>query len=469
MVPTQQASGRGGVSHPGPGAAPTHPDLVGVVDRIRSFTGPGGTPPGFHLAVADLTAPAVPLPWQSDRQAFGMSWADADEARRAAGGEAVERHCGSWPPPAEQLLHGSYHELARRGVAAVDPDSLTLYSPRQYAADGFPFRPFDRDTPVAWVPGRSAGRDRAVRIPAFLVHTFWARMPKPHPEPLIAFPAIGGIAAGPTLEQALLAGLEEVIERDAVAVWWANAAPPPALPLTERIHRLLAPALDRYEIALSLVGNGFGVPVLAASVRSRAESWLTMGFAARADPEQAALKALAEAFGLQLTARALDDPAAVDRMVRGCADRRSPLRPWRQDRGYLDSYRADCADVVELLCQQQLYLDPRAGDRALAWTGRGPETAWAQLPRLPERSFDVLRGRVEAAGFEVLYADLTRPPAAAAGMHAVRVVVPGLVGTAPAAYPYLGLDRVRAQATALGWRDAPLPEEALNTFPAPHS
>ncbi|MFJ2828458.1 hypothetical protein ACIPC1_12845 [Streptomyces sp. NPDC087263] len=43
-------------------------------------------------------------------------------------------------------------------------------------------------------------------------------------------------------------------------------------------------------MTLTHIDNGFGLPALAPCVRTRAEGWLTLGFAARADSEAAALK-----------------------------------------------------------------------------------------------------------------------------------------------------------------------------------
>ncbi|MET9970472.1 YcaO-like family protein, partial [Streptomyces sp. NPDC006356] len=458
--------GRGTLSGPVPG--PDGP-YGGIVTRIRSFRGLRGTPPSLHLAVADLPDLTAEVPWQADRQAFGMSWTDADEARAAAWGEAVERLSGTVAPAADPMRYGSHVQLTREGVRALAPERLTLYSPRQYADGGHSFRPFLPTSPVHWKPVRSLTQQAEIHVPAFLVHTAWPHVPKERPEQLHAFPAVGGTAAGTSLEHALLAGLGEVVERDAAAVWWANAAPLPRLPLTSRVRALLGPALDAYEVTLTHIDNDFDLPVLAACVRTRAEGWLTIGFAARADPEAAALKALAEAFGLQLTARALDDPAAAARIARSFTGRRNPLKAWRQDRAYLNEYREDGRDAVELLCHQQLYLDRRAGDRAMEWIGRGPEGSWTQVPRVPGGTFETLRTRGEAAGHEVLYADLTTQQARAAGMRVVRVIVPGMVGTAPACCPYFGRRRIQDQGVALGWHRTPLAAERLNTFPIPHA
>ncbi|MFE2141228.1 YcaO-like family protein [Streptomyces sp. NPDC059456] len=461
MTPTRtQEPGPDGDRRPAPGTGP-HP---AVVTRTRVLTAPAGTPPALHLAVSDLADPGPDRPWQADRQAFGTSWTGPEEARRSAEGEAVERFCLSVPPAPERLRYASHAELTRRGVPALDPRRLVLYSPRQYATPGFPFRPFLPDSPAHWIEGRFADRDEPVHVPAFLVYTAWRRMPHERPEPLYAFPALGGTAAGPTPRHALRAGLAEVVERDAAAVWWAHARPLPALEPTAYLRGLTDGADRGFDVRLTYLENEFGAPVLAAGVRSRAEGWLTYGFAVRSDPVEAAAKALAEAYTLQLTCRTLDNPAAAVRTP----GRPSPLKPWRADRRYLDSYREDASDVVEQLCQQQLYLDRRAADRVAPWTWDLPPGHWSDVPRLDADGGGLL-DRVRARGYEVITVDITAPEAAAAGMHAVRAIVPGTAGAAPAAYPALGAHRLRRAGTRLGWVPSDLPEAALNTFPMPHS
>ncbi|MGW6864605.1 YcaO-like family protein [Streptomyces sp. NPDC054901] len=455
--------GPDGDSRPGPGSGPS-PSPAGApspafIARTRVFAGPGGLPPRLHLAVTDVTG-AADVP-----QTFGTSWDGPERARLGSEGEAVERYCGARAPEPSRMLYASHRELLRRGVPALDPRDLVLHSPRQYARPGFPFRPFLPDSPAHWVEGRSAADDRPVHVPAFLVYAAWQRMPHLAPEPLYAFPALGGIASGPSPDFALLSGLEEVVERDAAAVWWANAHPLPALPLTDRLRPLTRGAPRGFEVRLVRVDNEFGVPVVAAGVRSTDEGWLTYGSAAKADPADAAAKALAEAYSLQLTCRSLDDPSARP----ATPGRRSPLKAWRRDRRYLDDYRPDATDVVEQLCQQQLFLDRRAADRVAPWAWDLPEGRWDE-PAVPAyRDAGGLVERVRATGREVLVVPLSTRAEAEAGMHVVRVVVPGTVGATPAAYLPLGGDRLRDAAVRLGWRSTPLAEEELNTFPMPHS
>ncbi|WP_051717270.1 YcaO-like family protein [Streptomyces sp. NRRL F-5727] len=452
--------GRGGTEPPAPGSGP----LSRFVTRTRVARGLGGTPAALHLAVADL--PEGP-PWQSDRQTFGTSWESAQAATLRAVGEAVERTCGDAAPQPGRLLHGSYETLRRRGAAPLDPATLALYSPRQYATAGFPFTPFTRDAPAAWVEAHSLTRDAPVHVPAFLVYAAWRRMPAARAEPLYAFPPLGGTAAAATREQALLGALGEVVERDAAAVWWANAHPLPALPLTPELRALTGGGQRGFDIRLVGIDNEFGIPVVAAGVRSRDEGWLTYGFAARDSAPEAAAKALAEAYTLQHTCRTLDTPGTAPRT----ATRASALRPHRPDRRYLDSYRASTGEVAgmtEQLCHLQLHLDPRAAPRIAPWAWDLPTGRWPQ-ERPHDRGLPAALRAVEAAGFEAVAVDLTTAEAAGAGLHACRVIVPGTVQAAPAAYPARGVRRMQDTAVRLGWRTHALEEEHLNSFPVPHA
>jgi ribosomal protein S12 methylthiotransferase accessory factor len=193
-----------------------------------------------------------------------------------------------------------------------------------------------------------------------------------------------------------------------------------------------------------------------------------MGFTARPTAELSASKALAEAYNLQLTCLALDDESRMH--TRGPADVTDVLhlKPWRADRRYMDSYREDYADLVALICQQQFYLDARAGRRARGsiWTDQTRE--WDSLPSLPERSFGLLEKRVSGRGFEVISVDLTTTDVAAAGMHVTRIVVPGLVSNFAPRSPFLGARRLWEAPAALKWRSGE-PCKHLNLFPMPYA
>lgn len=436
-------------------------DRTGIVTAVHELPAAPGMPARLKVCAVDVADMRRVVDWPNDRQAFGASWHDFEPARASAIGEAVKRYCGSWPAPEREIRHGSYERLRRDGVPALDPRRLNLFSPRQYETAGFPFAPLTTDADCAWVEAFSHTTKEAIWVPACLVSAAAEPAGARFTAPLIA-----GLAAGPGLEHAVTAGLEEVLERDATMLWWANTPRLRRLPVPAEIAQLVADATDTYDVTLIPLDNEFAVPVVAAAVFDRTRRRLSIGFAARPDAFEAAKKALAEGFTLQHTFLALDDERELAGL-RAARPHLDNLKPYRADRRYLDSYRTDFGDVVDLLCQQQVYLDPRAATRVAPWVRNLPVRSWEGLPTLGERRLKAYQERVEARGFEVLSVDLTTRDVEAAGFHAAHTLVPGLVAGFPAGLPHWGNGRIRRAAVDLGWRAEPLPEEQLNVFPLP--
>jgi ribosomal protein S12 methylthiotransferase accessory factor len=256
-------------------------------------------------------------------------------------------------------------------------------------------------------------------------------------------------------------------------IWWANAQPLPAVQQPAILRDLWAgtPARTGQRAWLIHLDNEFGVPVMAGVVENVSDQLLTIGFAARQSPVDAALKAWAEALTLQEGCRDLLNPTGGYRRSVQRADINGRfVKPYRPDRRYLDDYRSDFRDVVDLMCQLQLHLDPRAVARVRSWIDLPARRAWEDLPYLTDGTLETYRKIVEARGFEIYYADVTTPDIAATGMFVVRVIIPGTVPNFAAAFPFQGRrGRLRESAVSLGWRASPLPEEEINIFPMPHA
>ncbi|MEV0168431.1 ribosomal protein S12 methylthiotransferase accessory factor [Nonomuraea fuscirosea] len=438
-------------------------DRLGIVAATRVIEHDPSIPRTLTTVQADVADMSRRFPWATNVLCGASTFGDVAGARAAAIGESVERYCANWIQP-ERLRQASYAELRRAGENAVAPESIVLFSEAQYAADGFPFVRFDAGLPVRWIAGRSLTHDRPVWVPASLAYCNYYVGPYYH-EPVTNPLYYAGVAAGKSFDDAVRSGLEEVIERDATMVWWANL---PALPSLEPTPRLAAlfDGTKGQRAWLVPLPNEFGVPVIAGVVEHVEERILTIGFGCRDTVEPAAEKAWAEALTLQEIARDLQDPAGLYwEAVRAGRKTRHFMHEWRADRAYLDSFRPDFRDVGDLECQLQVNLDPRAVERVRDRLGGGSTTPASAVPALPDRSLRTYRQRVERAGYEVIAVDLTTPDVAAAGLHVTRTLVPGLAGNFAAAFPYLGADRLRDAATKFGW---PARTE-LNVFPLPHA
>ena len=409
--------------------------------------------------------------WEGERFGFGAALNDHDRARRAAVGEAVERYCGNAVP--EHLEIASYADLAEAGRLAVDPTTLALYSENQYRTRGFPFTRFTRETPVAWVAGRDLHTGESVLAPASMAYLNYFRGAHAA-EPATHAMLYAGIATGENREHAERFGLEELFERDANTIWWASGTSPQTV--TDA-----ADLLHRYNIE-SAGGNGlvirlfripgqFEVPVLAAFVEEPEQGLIAYGSACRANPWEAAKKALAEAFAmLELTAQIAVGDSAHWQVVAGGQIPAHTYRPYRADRRYADDIRPDFHDLVDLPAVAQLYLDPRMqGEPLDRMRENARTTRFADIPAVDEdgarqRYLDMLA----AQQLRAVSVDVTTPDVRSAGLTVVRVIVPGLYCNPPAAFPYLGGERLYEVPAALGLVDCKLTEDTLYPYPIPH-
>jgi ribosomal protein S12 methylthiotransferase accessory factor len=444
---------------------------TGLITSLKEFSHNPAIPARLTTVVARVADTTRLAPWAVNSICGGSRLeASVEDVTGSAIGEALERYCGNWIE-GDRLTRTTYDSLRRDGHAALDPAAAVLYSDRQYESRGFPFVRFDRDLPVLWIEGWSQTRHAPAWVPASFVYVSWFSGPY-HSEPPTNYPFYSGIACGQSWDDAVRSGLEEVIERDATMIWWANLPELPALRPTARLDAFWegAPWAHGQRGWLIPLDNSFGVPVVAGIVEHTAEQLLTTGFAARPDPMDAALKAWSEALTSQETALDLLDPDGVYRRGQRSGVKGSGfIKPWRADRRYLDSFRADFRDVGDLESQAQVYLDPDAVARASRLLDRPRERGLTSIPALPDGSIGTYQHVLEQRGFEIFVVDVTTADVAATGMKVVRVIVPGLVPNFPAAFPFLGRRRIQDEAVALGWREAPLAEGALNQFPLPHA
>ena len=107
-----------------------------------------------------------------------------------------------------------------------------------------------------------------------------------------------GASAGNTREEAILQGLCELIERDAVSIWWYNRVIRPAFDLDKIPSELLRPITNtlsvHYEFWVLDVTNDIGVPVMVAVGQHKQHKGFIFGFGCHLKPELAALRALTE-------------------------------------------------------------------------------------------------------------------------------------------------------------------------------
>jgi len=146
----------------------------------------------------------------------GAGWT-LEEAERACLGEAVERWLAR-ALPGDGSVEAAWAAWPLE-QPAVDPERWALYHAEQHAAPGFPLEPLKRETRCRWACCREAGTGLPVWVPEELVYL----LPRPGDRQRHVHGFSTGLSCGPSAEHALLRGLQEVIERDAlVGGWWGT-------------------------------------------------------------------------------------------------------------------------------------------------------------------------------------------------------------------------------------------------------
>jgi ribosomal protein S12 methylthiotransferase accessory factor len=257
-----------------------------------------------------------------------------------------------------------------------------------------------------------------------------------------------GIAAGPSRQFAEISALEELIERDAVHIWWHGRLPAKAIQLAPSSHvaKRMETLPKDWRYSLFSIPSPSGVPVIGCLLLHKKDQLLSLGIASRLNAETAAMKAIAEAVQLHEYARGLTDESGTiwsavrDRIITG-----QNLKPVRADRAYLDSYRSDFRDVVDLPCQMQVYLDPRAHSFVEDYWEPKESIALDTLTIAyanSEEQHHKLLSLVATQASEIVSVDVTTSEIKEIGLRVVRVLAPGLYGNSPTAFPYFGGSRL---------------------------
>jgi len=133
--------------------------------------------------------------------------------------EGLERYAGQYPRAKQSSVNGSYAELQ---PDALDPASVGAYIPEFYASHADSYEPFDPDVPMPWVWGYNFTEQRPMLVPEQLVFYLDRR-----PEKKFVQECSSGCASGTSVDEALLHGMLELIERDAFLLcWYAGARLP---------------------------------------------------------------------------------------------------------------------------------------------------------------------------------------------------------------------------------------------------
>lgn len=413
-----------------------------------------------HLVndVVGLVPYVVPGPMRELRSySSGLNTAAIDDPvayssrlRSGAGGKGITRSGARTGALAEALerggLRASGGEPTRRARmadldGAVHPNDIELFSEAQLRrAEGLEAFglldvpddaghrpvpvPFDVDAEHDWSPVADLRTGEVRWLPSSLVWFEWPGLPRGAYRG-----SSNGAAAGNTLEEAVLQGLLELVERDSVALWWHPMCQRPAYDIAawddSRIAAALTPqrALGT-EVWVLDVTSDLGIPAAVAVAHGMGQTRAPMmGFGAHLDPVLAVVRALTELAQMQT---ALVHAAHDLTEGGGPSERRwfagvtVENQPWLAPHGYVDP--------------------PATPSHATIG-----------------EAIDDLVTRVERVGMTALWADASRPDVS---LSVVRTFAPGMRHFWNRYAP----GRLYDVPPRLGWRDGGYTEADLNPW-----
>jgi ribosomal protein S12 methylthiotransferase accessory factor len=360
-----------------------------------------------------------------------------DQQAKASGFcEAIERYCGLFQGD-EIRVKRTYTQL---GDSGIHPSLCLHLSQTQYqnrealnqqnvGVDFIP-EPFDETKEIEWTPVWSLTKQTFKYVPTALCYYNYP-LPSDH---LFCFANSNGNAAGNTLEEAILQGFMELVERDSVGIWWYNRLQRPAVDLASFEDPYLLELQTYYlskrqEFWVLDLTSDLEIPVFAAVSRcTDGAEKIIAGYGAHFDAKIAVSRAVTE-MNQCLT--------RVEAQYAGEAE--GELHKW----------------LTVATIANQPYLAPAL------------HVAPKVYKDYPQRWSDDLREDVltcvaiaKQHNLETLVLDQTRPDI---GLNVVKVIVPSLRHF----WPRFGLGRLYDVPVKMGWLPAPLAESQMNQIPMP--
>ncbi|GGN99989.1 YcaO-like family protein [Saccharibacillus kuerlensis] len=415
----------------------------GIVKGLMNIN-PDPEDPELFLSLAIPGNPKGFVPGQEgliDFFASGMG-RTPEEANTSAVAEAVERYCSAYVQPDRTVL-ASWKEL---GTDALHPNDIPLFTAEQHADPSFPYRPFTEDSRIRWFEAHSLTRGRNVYVPAAL--TWDSYQPMTSEEEAVCFGLMTGSAAGSTIEQAMLGGLLEIIERDSFMIMWYNRLQMPGIDLTgSAVCEPFRALLDERRFRLDLVDttSDIGVPSVFGLLRT-SDGKVSFGGAARCTLEEAVSKTLMEISQLYMGNKAQIYASGVPTL-------------------YAD-------EIIDYGMRLPYYEQPEA-IRELEFTCAAPKTRTLSPASNGDKTshaeqLQQVIARLEARGLEVICADVTTEDARALGLHVVKMIVPGTVQLPRSERERLiGSRRIFEVPVLSGYRTSAIRPNDLNAAPHP--
>ncbi len=409
--------------------------IVGALTKVKSHENL------IHVYTATHQFGSKPDSLNSLRQGLGVTSAGKGktdlQSKISAFCEAIEHYSGLFTKD-DYYITTSFSRIK---TEAIHPNYLLNYSNKQYenrenfnslhGSYAWIAEPFKEEEEIGWTPVWSLTNKTFKYLPtAFCYYGF----PVNEGHQFCRGDS-NGCAAGNTLEEAILQGFMELVERDCVAIWWYNRLPRRAVDL----HSFNDPYLENLlvfikeqdcELWVLDITNDFNIPSFVAIVRqiNKPKEKIMLGFGTHFDPAIGIMRAVTE----------LNQMLAIN-LLHG--DKQVYSDP---DTEYW---------MKNATVKNQPYLIPSKDSSLKVFTDYDKYSSH-------DLKQDVLKCvEITAShGMEILVLDQTRPDIQ---LNVVKVIVPGLRHF----WPRFAPGRLYDVPVKMGWLSEPTKEEELNPIP----
>lgn len=331
---------------------------------------------------------------------------------------------------------------------ALDPRSFPLFADHQYLDPHFPLRRFDPDAVMRWLWGMNLSRNEPVLVAFDLI--FGSE------SPLKIYRAnSNGAACHSSLHHAILNGIYETIERDALMVVWLDRLSLPRLEVGATVpdRFALRATLQALGLELSYVDltTDLGIPVLLGIIKDRF------------NPN----------FFLLDMVSAWSVPRLLEKLHRELAQFIFPYLIHQQRYESSISTSFDCNRVISFPDHLSFYQWSAKHDQAAFLTASPDIRNIGVLPFASAEpdiieEIDTLISRLSKYGYEVIVVNCTPAFLERLGLYVIKVLIPGLQPlNAGHRLQVLGGTRIYELPQRLGLANRPLTVADLNPWPHP--
>lgn len=176
----------------------------GIIKNVMEIESPNGFPNIYRVRAHKENLKSFQ---ESCNDGFGYNFSK-EQARRSAIGEAIERYCSAYIP--KNLLKSSYNEISSKGNAI---------NPNAFIQKKYEYGIVSAEEEIYWSEAIDVLSNKKYYVPASVIY-----LPLQTDKcfPCLRSQNSTGLATGISLENAIISGIYECVERDAFAIMWYN-------------------------------------------------------------------------------------------------------------------------------------------------------------------------------------------------------------------------------------------------------